>query len=223
MSEGARFFHEGLAERFAPAGVDGWLVPELVDAQASVAAAFASAARVPSVFVEDALDAVRARAIKLALSAAHFVPHHHAAYPLHIARREEQPNDSALARFMDWLARPATARLHLGLVGLPTDRHLTQIQVQVSRMTEGEQFPSHVDTGEPALACIYNFTEDLGDNDGGALCFVSDHGVRDVIIPPWFNSVSYFLSTHAAHEVTTVTKPGALRYSATAFYVWAPP
>ena len=142
------------------------------------------------------------------------------AYALHIAPRGEQ--SGALADFMDWLASPSTARLHLGLVGLPSDRHLTKIQVQVSRMTLGEEFPLHVDTAEPALACIYNFSEGLADDAGGALRFARDDGARDIVIPPQFNSACFFLSTHAAHEVTTVTKPDALRYSATAFYVWKP-
>lgn len=217
----ARFFHEGLSERWAPEGNHGWLVDELIDAHHRVAGAFAAAPRVPSVFIEDALAPLRARSVALSLASARFVPHHHAAYALHIAPRGEQ--SGALASFMDWLAQPSTARLHLGLVGLPSDRHLTQIQVQVSRMTVGEKFPLHVDTAEPALACVYNFTEGLADLDhGGALCFSRDDGVRDIVSPPQFNSACFFLSTHAAHEVTTVTKPGALRYSATAFYVWKP-
>ena len=131
-----------------------------------------------------------------------------------------------LARFMDWLALPSTARLHLRLVGLHPDRHLVQTQVQVSRMTLGERFPPHVDTSAPALACIYNFSDftsaDSADDVGGALCFVNDAGARDIVIPPRFNSACYCLSTSATHEVAPMTTPGAQRYSATAFYVWAP-
>ena len=218
------FFHTGLADAFDPIGVDGWLDPSVVAGQRDVAAAFAAPGkRVACVALEDVLVVERADAIAAALDDAAFVPHHHAPYPLHIAPRAQQ--SGVLAAFMDWLGSPRTARLHMELVGLPPDRHIVQTQVQVSRMTAGEFFPPHVDTMEPALACIYNFTRGFSadGDDGGALCFIDAAGDVDHAVLPTFNSVAYFHSSGVLHAVSPVTKPSASRYSATVFYVWQKP
>lgn len=198
-----------------------WMHPQLVDAAvvSGVREAFAGNGRVPAVCLSDALHPARAEAVHEALGRARFVPHHHAPYPLSIARREEQ-EPSALTDFVGWLGTEAAAAYHAWLVGVP--HRLLPKQVQVSRMGVGERFPEHVDTEDEGLAVVYNFTRPWEERFGGVLVFPHPSGTWDELrIPPLFNSVFIFRSRGAPHAVTPVAPEAAghWRYTVTSFFL----
>lgn len=185
-------------------------------------AAFLDGGRVLHVCLPHMLQAPLADAVHAALEQAHFTPHHHAPYPLSIARRDLQ-RPSALMDFVQWLSSDAAAAYHAWLVNWP--QRLVSKQVQVSRMGVGERFPPHHDTDEDGLAVVYNFTRDWDESFGGVLSFPHPSGTWDELrIPPLFNSVFIFRARDAPHEVTQVTPlaGGRWRYTVTAFLLAAP-
>lgn len=186
-----------------------WLHPRLLDRS------FADQTRAEltehgHLFITEVLRAPRAEVLSQSLAAAHFVPHHHAEYPLAIAPLAQQ-GDSPLAGFMGWLGSDEGVRYHLWLSGI--DAEIIKVQVQCSRMRDGDRFPPHVDTWADTLAVVYNLTSDRV--EGGVLHFI-DEGLE---VPRQFNSVFAFLSRGRRHEVTAVRGEGS-RYSVTAFYVF---
>ncbi len=198
-----------------------WMNPHLVDPARveDVRAAFQDGGRVPHVCLTHVLLPPLADALHQALEQAHFVRHHHAPYPLSVARREHQ-RPSVLQDFVQWLGTDEAAAYHGWLVGWPGT--LTSKQVQVSRMGVGERFPLHHDTDDEGLAVVYNFTRDWDAALGGVLAFPHPSGTwHELLIPPEFNSVFIFRSQGAAHEVTQVQPEadGRWRYSVTAFFL----
>ena len=167
-----------------------------------------------------------ADAIGRELSLTHFVPHHHAPYPLHIAPHSTLPVDSTLSRFVAWLRSPLAAAYHTALVGvdrLPRCVSSAWIQVQVARMTTGESFPAHIDTDEEGITCVYQFTRDFNDNDGGNLAFTagSDDEPPLLVVPPVFGSLLVFRPEGAPHAVTPVNAPADKpRFTVTVFYLY---
>ena len=77
-----------------------WMSPQLVDpaVASGVRAAFTEGGRVPHVCLSDVLQPSLAGSVHEALGRARFVPHHHAPYPLSIARREEHRGRGARRR-----------------------------------------------------------------------------------------------------------------------------
>ncbi len=203
-----------------------WVSPELLtpDFAQRIAQGFRDGGRIPHVFLRSPLLPQAAEALELALCQAEFRPHHHAAYPLQIARLEwQQP--SALTAFMRWLGSREAARFHTGLVGSPlAERDPAFTQVQTSRMQVGERFPPHVDTSAEGLAVVYNLTADWGERFGGQLEFPSpvDPARAELRVPVLFNSVVLFRPADAVHrvlEVTPAASPRA-RHTVTAFYCY---
>lgn len=171
-----------------------------------------------NVCLREMLHAPIAEAIYRDLETAPFRRHHHGPYPLHVAPLDQlQP--SALAAFCLWMQTPEAAAFHGALVGWPVP--LRSRQVQVSRMQVGEFFPPHIDTHEPALAVIYNFSRDWDPAHGGALAFphprMPEHD--GILVPALFNSCFLFHSTGATHRVTPIAPEaeGRSRYSVTTF------
>ena len=198
-----------------------WSSPALVDPSsvAQINVAFAEGGRVPHVCLSDALRPEVADAIHAALEQARFVRHHHAPYPLSIARLDEQ-EPSALMDFTRWLRTDEAAAYHAWLVGW--NGTLRSKQVQVSRMGVGEQFPVHVDTHEEGLAVVYNFTRDWEERFGGALYFTHPSGTwNDLQVPPMFNSVFIFRSADVPHGVAQVMPEAGsrYRYTVTTFFL----
>lgn len=208
------FFHAGLA---GPApSVATWISPTLREAQvgSSIAQAFHDGGRVLHVCLEGALHDDVARRIHEDLEGARFRRHHHAAYPIDIASREEQ-DDSALTTFVDWLGTDEAAAFHFDLCRWPMNRRHKQIQVQTSRMTAGDHFPLHIDTEDEGLAAIYHLSIGL---DGGELFFPRSDGADDLVVPPRFNTLMLFRPRGAIHGVRPVPT-GGRRYSITTFYL----
>ncbi|HEX8820789.1 MAG TPA: 2OG-Fe(II) oxygenase [Archangium sp.] len=198
-----------------------WIHPTLLDPAIAtgVRAAFGEGGRVPHVCLSDALAPPVAESVHEALTRARFVPHHHAPYPLSIARQGEQ-EPSALTGFVQWLGTDAAADYHAWLVGWR--QKLVAKQVQVSRMGVGERFPVHVDTEDEGLAVVYNFTRPWEERFGGVLHFPHPSGKGDELrIPPLFNSVFIFRSRGAPHGVSQVLpEAGArFRYTVTSFFL----
>lgn len=215
FGEGWRAPSEALAEAAR------WMHPQLVNPAGApgVREAFAEGGRVPHVCLAEALQPAQAEAVHEALGRARFVRHHHAPYPLSIARPEEQ-EPSALTGFVQWLGTQAAADYHAWLVGSP--QRLFPRQVQVSRMGVGERFPTHVDTEDEGLAVVYNFTRPWEQRFGGVLVFPHPSGTWDELrIAPLFNSVFIFRSRGAPHAVTEVTPEAGAhsRYSVTSFFL----
>jgi Rps23 Pro-64 3,4-dihydroxylase Tpa1-like proline 4-hydroxylase len=195
-----------------PASAENWSHPSLRDPEvvSQVNTAFAEGGRVPHVCLSDVLQPERAEAIHAALERARFVRHHHAPYPLSIARLEEL-EPSTLTEFTHWLRTEEATAYHAWLVGWPG--RLISKQVQVSRMGVGEQFPVHVDTHEEGLAVVYNFTRDWEERFGGVLHFPHPSGTWDDLrVPPLFNSAFIFRSADVPHGVSQVTSEAGSRY-----------
>ncbi len=194
----------------------GWLEPDLFTSTAlEESRAHYAGSEPPHLFLSSSLAQGRAATLLSELKRARFRPHHHIAYPLHIAPHDEQ--QGALREFVAWLSTPAAARLHLKLVGVRHDRHLAEIQVQVSRMIAGERFPLHTDTDDEGVAAIYNFSVDV---DGGQLVFPADDEGADpsLVIPPLYGSLLIFPPRNRPHEVCEVRR--GRRFSVTAFYIF---
>jgi hypothetical protein len=198
-----------------------WIHPTLLDPAmvSGVRQAFVEGGRVPHVCLSDVLQPAVAESVHTALGRARFVPHHHAPYPLSIARYEEQ-EPSALKGFVEWLGTESAADYHAWLVGW--QQKLSPRQVQVSRMGVGERFPVHVDTDEEGLAVVYNFTRPWEERFGGVLFFPHPSGTWDELrVPPLFNSVLIFRSREAPHGVSPVLPEAGshMRYTVTSFFL----
>lgn len=207
----AMFMHDRLLDR---------------DITKRIAQAFTDNGAPNHVCLDHALRSEIADAIGRELLHTPFVPHHHAPYPLHIAPHSTLPADSTLARFVAWLRSPLAAAYHTALVGLdhlPRCVSSAWIQVQVARMTTGESFPAHIDTNEDGISCVYQFTRDFHNDDGGNLVFTagSDDELPVLVVPPVFGSLLVFRPEGAPHAVTPVHAPADKpRFTVTAFYLY---
>ncbi|MBI4821390.1 MAG: 2OG-Fe(II) oxygenase [Deltaproteobacteria bacterium] len=201
-----------------------FLSPELLEPStvATIRAEFQSDPALAHVCLSGALQSPVADELRQALEEADFRPHPHAEYALHVAPRDAQ-SPSRLTRFVDWLATPLAASFHLRWLGVEQsalpDGRTHRIQVQTSRMLEGERFPLHMDTHAPGIVVVYNFSEaDWRSSKGGQLYFPREDGSDYLAVPPLFNSVFMSYANGAVHGVREV-RGSWVRYSITAFYL----
>lgn len=153
---------------------------------------------------------------------ARFQPHHHSAYPLDIAPLS-LPQPDVLQAWTAWLSSQAAARFHAWLVAWPYPRLRTyRVQVQVSQMTSGQEFPLHHDTDDEGIAVVYNLSQGWEPGFGGVLCFSDLKQERWLFkIPPHYNTMTIFRPRSAPHMVTPIAEAaeGFRRHTITAFYL----
>ncbi|MCB9642778.1 MAG: 2OG-Fe(II) oxygenase [Myxococcales bacterium] len=157
------------------------------------------------------------------LSRAEFVRHHFPDYHIDIIPHEKLEQGSLLEHLVSWLRSREAAQAHHWLVGwphpLPAD---PAVQVQISRLREGDFFAPHEDTGREGIAVVYNLSAHWDPSYGGTLYFPHPDGQRIALaIPPIFNSAIIFRPQGAPHWVDPVQQipEGLARYTITCFYL----
>jgi hypothetical protein len=188
---------------------------------------FLNASPVLHIGLEGIFPQDRAWQLWQALQEATFQRHHFPSYHIDIAPHDKLPPNGILAQIVAWLGSPEAAKAHRWLVGWPMMLPQSpRIQVQISRLREGDAFALHEDTHAEGIAVVYNLSAHWKPEYGGALCFPhpQDPHTDALFIPPVFNSVFVFRPQGAPHRVSPVlAHPAALsRYTITIFYLTEP-
>ncbi len=178
---------------------------------------------IPHVALQEAFSPDLAWAMWQELSTARFVRHHFPDYHIDILPHDALEPSGVLARLVAWLRTKEAAATHQWLVGWPHPRpETTAIQVQISRLQEGDFFAMHEDTEREGIAVVYNLSAHWSPEWGGTLFFLHPNGQQIALaIPPVFNTALIFRPQGAPHWVDPVgaIPAGIARYTITCFYL----
>lgn len=207
------------------ANVSRWWHPQLLDPAivTTIRQHFLFEGPIPHVALQEAFPVEQAWAIWKELSTASFVRHHFSDYQIDILPMDELAPSGILTRLVTWLRTKEAAAAHQWLVGWPHPRPThSAIQVQISRLREGDFFAMHEDTEREGIAVVYNLSAHWSPEWGGNLFFLHPDKQRIALaIPPVFNSALIFRPQGAPHWVEPVRAipDGIARYTITCFYL----